>query len=477
MTKPSSRNPRNPTKATPPPLASPLATDGRTIPITPWSEFLTTFAVGVPLWLATVVPLSLAATVLSQLVPTNQKKKEKERQQLLSSFDSGYVADSVTPPSDRPYDIVVLGATGFAGFLAARHLVQTYGINTSSQDGVRWAIAGRSRSKLEQVRARLGATTNDEIPIIVVDTTVPSQLPRLVDATRVVVSTVGPFAEYGSTVVEFCVKFGTHYADITGEVDWVQAMMEQWQSTAEQTHAVLVPFCGHDSIPWDLSTMCLLDVFEQKFVDDTLQSVTFLDSAVGGASGGTLATVLRNIRHGPMPRKQENIDPMECSRNEQQNQLQPLMAFPLRKLHTVWYDTPIWTSPFVMAVVNSKVAAWSYAHRGAKGSGGVVQYDEVLYMPDFKTAATTFAGLVMFGTALLNPLTRFLLYKYVLPKPGEGPSMEDMENKSTYMHMYRLQLGTRCYHQYHAFLLALCDLSVVVRLLVHSGGRGRQKRK
>jgi short subunit dehydrogenase-like uncharacterized protein len=140
----------------------------------------------------------------------------------------------------------VLGATGFTGYLAARHLAKTYGVNQS----VKWAIAGRSASKLDQVKSALALELNQpeiatSLDTIVVDTSIPATLPKLVSVTRVVATTAGPYSLYGNSVVEFCAKFGTHYVDITGEVQWVQAMLCQWQTTAQASGAILVPFCGH----------------------------------------------------------------------------------------------------------------------------------------------------------------------------------------------------------------------------------------
>ena len=179
------------------------------------------------------------------------------------SLDSGYIVEStqgILPQTERTYDIVVLGVTGLTGRLAARYLAQTYGVpkRTSNQakgGAVNWAVAGRSELKVRQVLEELAVELNvpelvTRVEIVVVDTSLPSTLPRLVHDTRVVATTAGPYSLYGSSVVEFCAKFGTHYVDITGETTWVKTMMNQWQSTAQQTGAILVPFCGHDSIPW-----------------------------------------------------------------------------------------------------------------------------------------------------------------------------------------------------------------------------------
>jgi short subunit dehydrogenase-like uncharacterized protein len=117
------------------------------------------------------------------------------------------------------YDIVVLGVTGFTGRLAARHLAQKYGV---SKGGIKWAIAGRSKAKLDAVKQSLADELDmpeivKGIDVIIADTSDPTTMPALVKDTRVVATTAGPYQEYGNAVVEFAAKYGTHYADITGE--------------------------------------------------------------------------------------------------------------------------------------------------------------------------------------------------------------------------------------------------------------------
>jgi len=224
-------------------LQSPIESHGKTVPSVSTTQFIVTAAC-IPVWAVTVLPLSIAyqlgKRVLQPLLPSSKNNQQRP-------LDSGYVVDPsmIIPRAERKYDIVVLGVTGFTGYLAARHLLTTYGL---SNNGVHWAIAGRSREKLEQVKQRLAQECHVDtsaLEVMVVDTSMPSTLPQLVQHARVVATTAGPYTLYGSSVVEFCAKFGTHYVDITGEVDWVKAMLCQWQNTAQQTGAKIIPFCGH----------------------------------------------------------------------------------------------------------------------------------------------------------------------------------------------------------------------------------------
>lgn len=237
-------------------LVSPLEKHGKSLPKVSMSTFLLTTAF-IPVWAVTVLPMSFlylaGSAALKPIVSVfrSSSRKLSSASTQTKQLDSGYVVFPavIIPRADRQYDIVVLGATGFTGYLAARHLAKTYGVNKT----VKWAIAGRSEVKLEKVKQDLAKELNMEeisaLDTILVDTAMASTLPKLVSQTRVVATTAGPYALYGSQVVEFCAKFGTHYVDITGEVDWVKAMISQWQETAHKTGSRLIPFCGHGKSP------------------------------------------------------------------------------------------------------------------------------------------------------------------------------------------------------------------------------------
>ena len=264
----------------------PVLRDGKTTPAASNAAFLGV-ASALPLFAVTVFPLSaiyqIGRGVIRSVLPTPNQPRP----------DSKYQVDetSLLPRHSRKYDIVLLGATGFTGKLSAQYLAKTYGVGNQ----VKWAIAGRSKSTMEKLKEELAKELHqDEIlklDTIVVDTSVAASMPGLVRDTRVVITTVGPFSLFGSSVVEFCAKFGTHYVDITGETDWVRAMMEMWEATAQRTGAKLVALCGHDCIPWDLTVMMLADTLKEHKGED-LTAVTVTDEIVAAASGGTIATML-----------------------------------------------------------------------------------------------------------------------------------------------------------------------------------------
>lgn len=150
--------------------------------------------------------------------------------------------------SDRTYDLVLFGATGFTGGLTAEYLA------ANAPEGLRWALAGRSTSKLESVRDRLAAIDPrlTELPLIEADVTDPGSISALASSTGLVVTTVGPYALYGEPLVAACANAGTDYADLTGEPEFVDEMWLKYNSQAEQSGARLIHTCGFDSIPHDL---------------------------------------------------------------------------------------------------------------------------------------------------------------------------------------------------------------------------------
>jgi Saccharopine dehydrogenase NADP binding domain len=231
---------------------SPLVKNNNIIPTIPFPVLLATVGIALPIWSVTILPITIAYQVGRTIV---KKIGFGTTKSVTPVIDSGYVADptSIIPQSKRKYDLVVLGATGFTGRLAVRHLLKTYG--TKGTD-IKWAIAGRNEEKLKSILIDVATECNvekdvmtsllDDIDIIIVDTSLPSTMPKLVSNAKCIATTAGPYTFYGNSVIEFCCKYGTHYVDITGEIDWIRLMIHTWSSTAKQTGAKLIPFCGHE---------------------------------------------------------------------------------------------------------------------------------------------------------------------------------------------------------------------------------------
>jgi len=147
---------------------------------------------------------------------------------------------SIIPKSDRKFDVIVFGATGFTGRLVAEYLQAEY-----SHD-VKWAMAGRSGEKLEAVRDEMGVAK--DIPLIIADSADADSLAAMASLTKVVLTTVGPYQLYGTDLVGACVANGTDYVDLCGEPAWMRDIIDGYDGQAKESGARIVLSCGFDSI-------------------------------------------------------------------------------------------------------------------------------------------------------------------------------------------------------------------------------------
>jgi short subunit dehydrogenase-like uncharacterized protein len=191
--------------------------------------------------------------------------------------------------TDRPFDLVLFGATGFVGELTARYLA------TAMPEGGRWALAGRDRAKLAAVRGRLAESdaTLAALPLLVADVADASSMHAVAQSARVVITTVGPYRVLGEPLVAACAESGTDYVDLTGEPGFVDLMYLRHHATAVRTGARLVHACGFDSIPTDLGVLFTV----RRLPSDRPISVDGFVRARGAPSGGTLASVLAAASH------------------------------------------------------------------------------------------------------------------------------------------------------------------------------------
>jgi short subunit dehydrogenase-like uncharacterized protein len=151
--------------------------------------------------------------------------------------------------AERHYDLALFGATGFTGGLTADYLAK------NGPQGLRWALVGRNRDKLEAVRSSLESTLAPGIPLpelLVADAADPAALREVAEAAKVVLTTVGPYALHGEPLVAACAAAGTDYVDLTGEPEFVDRMWLGYHQMALESGARLVHCCGFDSIPHDL---------------------------------------------------------------------------------------------------------------------------------------------------------------------------------------------------------------------------------
>ena len=317
----------------------------------------------------------------------------------------------------REFDVIVQGASGFTGTLVAEYLLRQYGAGGE----LRWALAGRNREKLQEVRKSLGPAAS-EIELIVADSFNKAALKSLASRTRVVLTTVGPYALYGSDLVEACVDEGTHYCDLAGEVQWIRKMIDTHHDRARETGAKIVTCCGFDSVPMDIGVWFLQDAAHAKFGSYCTSISMLVKATKGSASGGTLASMMNLIKESRADRNIARVLIHPYSLNPDGEREGP----DRRDQQSVVYrdDANAWTAPFVMAGVNTKIVRRSHALAGYP-YGRDFRYDEsVMTGRGFSgwLKGTTMAlglGALVF-VASFAP-TRKLLQRFVLAKPGEGP--------------------------------------------------------
>ncbi|QRN98184.1 saccharopine dehydrogenase NADP-binding domain-containing protein [Archangium violaceum] len=324
--------------------------------------------------------------------------------------------------SKAEFDIILWGATGFTGRLVAEYLARTQDTHRA-----RWALAGRDRARLEQIRATLGPACA-ELPVLLGDAKDAASLDALVARTRVVISTVGPYAKYGNELVAACVRAGTDYCDLTGEVQWMRRTIDAHHERARETGARIVHTCGFDSIPSDLGVLMVQEYMREQHGGHCERIRFHTTKMRGGFSGGTVASMLQSFTEAaadPAIRRvlgnPHALDPEpRWGRPEERDQL------------SVRYSPELgrWTAPFVMAAVNTRVVRRSNALLGYPW-GQDFLYSEVSSFPPgakgMLAAAGLTAGLGSFMAAMSVPALRRQLEQRVLPAPGEGPSAEERE--------------------------------------------------
>ncbi|WJG07987.1 saccharopine dehydrogenase NADP-binding domain-containing protein [Aliiglaciecola sp. LCG003] len=325
------------------------------------------------------------------------------------------------------HDLVVFGATSFVGSITCAYLLKRY---PPGNQEVSWAIAGRSHEKLSSLRAKLGPA-GEKLAIIVADASDQQALSNLCQQTRVVISTVGPYALYGEALVKACVTAGTDYCDLTGEPQWIAKMLRRYEKLAQINGSRIIHCCGFDSVPSDLGVL-----FIQKMSLDQLgsncKSVKMRVKALkGAASGGTVASMMNIVKESAKSRELRQLlanpyalCPAEHNFSAHQQNLK-MAEFDLA--------SNSWIAPFIMAAINTKIVFRSNALMHNR-YGDDFTYDEAMMMGSGTagciSASALSIGLLGFMLVSALPPSRWFLEKVVLPKPGEGPS--DAEQQDGY---------------------------------------------
>jgi len=319
--------------------------------------------------------------------------------------------------AERDLDILIYGATGFVGRQCVRYLAAS-----SAARGLRLGLGGRDRSKLEAVREREGAGGAE---IVVADSADQAACDAAARRSRVVLATAGPFARYGTPVVDACVRFGTHYVDITGETWWIKSLIDRYHEPAAAAGTRIVPACGFDSVPSDLGSFFAV----RHALGAPARRVNAYFALFGGVNGGTLASLLEM---GSDPVRMAALrDPLLlCPPQDQSDAGRARNRDPDRARFDP--DVAAWTAPFFMGPINTRVVRRSAALFAQWGEpyGADFRYQEYLKFSPWLGplgAAGVTAGSALFMGSVEVPAVRRALGA-VLPKPGSGPSQAAMDS-------------------------------------------------
>ena len=306
---------------------------------------------------------------------------------------------------EKKYEIIVYGATGFTGQICCKYSRDNY-------NDLVWAIAGRNGDKLEQIKSDFSLNCD----VVVADGGDIDSLKSLASQTKVVLSTAGPFARYGSLLVQACVENGAHYTDITGENHWVRGLIDKHHAEAASKGIRIIPSCGYDSIPSDIGALFTISQF-----DKPVSRVDVYHQAQGGASGGTIETIFTMDGLSKEMRDPFVLNPGETVSEEQREKSKD--GFIIKQVDGI----EGWSGIGMMAVANTRVVRRSAAlmEQNQKSYGTNFTFGEhglfsTKGMARLASYGSIFAFIVI-ATPLKKLVRRFLL------KPGQGPSQETQD--------------------------------------------------
>lgn len=306
----------------------------------------------------------------------------------------------------KAFDLVVHGATGFTGRLVVEYLLQRY----PAGSGLRWAMGGRSAEKLASVRDAIGAPA--DTPLVLTDSSDPASLQALMEQTRLVLTTVGPYQLYGSELVAACAAAGVDYVDLCGEPAWMRQMIDAHEGAAKASGARIVFSCGFDSIPFDMGVWMLQNEMHARFGHPASRVRGRVRKMKGTFSGGTAASLKATMAAAA-------ADPgvLELLRNP--FSLTPGFEGPRQPSGNkpmVDEALGMWVAPFVMAAINTRNIHRSNLLTGHR------------YGPDFVYDEMLVTGTGEKGEAMANAVAADKsLGSDSGPRPGEGPSREERE--------------------------------------------------
>ncbi|MFF4954627.1 saccharopine dehydrogenase family protein [Streptomyces chattanoogensis] len=306
--------------------------------------------------------------------------------------------------SGRAHDLVLYGATGFAGALTAEYLAR------HAPEDCRWALAGRNTAKLERLRDRLAAIDPDcaRLPLLHADSGDPDSLRALAAGTRVLASTVGPYLRHGEPLVAACAAAGTDYLDLTGEPEFIDRMYLRHHETARASGARLVHSCGFDCVPHDLGVLYTVGLLPEGVplrIDGFVRSNATVS---GGTVASALTAVSRPLAMAQTARRRRKAEPRPVGRT-----VRAPLGPPVKSA-----ETHVWGVP--LPTVDPQVIARSAAALDRYGPDFRYRhYAGVRHLPIAVGGALGAGALAVL--AQVPPARRWLAGRV---EPGEGPSRE-----------------------------------------------------
>ena len=326
--------------------------------------------------------------------------------------------------SPRPYEVVVFGATGFTGTYASEHVV------SHLPTDLRWAVAGRSADKLQQLVAELESLNPDRLtPAIETATLDKSSLKELAAKTHVLISAVGPYHRYGEAVVAACAEAGTHYLDVTGESPWVLDMIKKYDNTAKANNAIMIPQIGVESAPADLLSWSMVTHARRTLSAGVAELIYSVYDMKAKPSGGTLATAIGLFEHYPIKYIGESGKPWALSAIANPPQASAPGAPLVQKLfgvRTVRDLGTLTTSLQGGADATIVHRTWSLIDSG-KFYGQNFVFKPYVHVRNIFTGVIVHLAIIFGVLFLLLSPVRWLLKQLVF-QPGTGPSREESKN-------------------------------------------------
>ena len=327
----------------------------------------------------------------------------------------------------RLYDIIVFGATGFTGKLVVEYLIEHYGVNNEL---FTWAIAGRNENKIKKLVETLAAK-NDQIKKIkhfIADSFDDKSLDNISKSAKLIISTVGPYIKYGKNLVSHCAHNGTHYCDLTGEVPFIRESIDAYDEVAKKNECRIIHSCGFDSIPSDLGVLFLQSEAKKKYDFFCSGIKYYVRATKGGFSGGTIASMIAISNYIKSKPNLSGLlgNPYALNSDKYEG---PSVS----SLRSVAWDKDIglWTAPFIMSGINTRVVRRSNELLGFKYGKKFIYTEVTSFQKGLRGYLKSYSMLIFLGlTKFLMSFkpTFWLLKNFYLPNPGQGPNREKRDN-------------------------------------------------